>query len=96
MSTATLTSLLDYLYGTLSSSNMRWVGEHLIEQTNKQEKEQGYDLTPFTMDEINAMLDEAEADFEAGRGIPHEQVMREMDEEIECWEQEKKEMAEAI
>jgi predicted transcriptional regulator len=96
MSTATLTSLLDYLYGTLSSSNMRWVGEHLIEQANKQEKEQGYDLTPFTMDEINAMLDEAEADFEAGRGIPHEQVMREMDEEIECWEQEKKEMAEAI
>lgn len=96
MSTATLTSLLDYLYGTLSSSNMRWVGEHLIEQANKQEKEQGYDLTPFTMDEINAMLDEAEADFEAGRGIPHEQVMREMDEEIECWEQEKKKMAEAI
>ncbi len=96
MSTATLTSLLDYLYGTLSSSNMRWVGEHLIEQANKREKEQGYDLTPFTMDEIDAMLDEAEADFEAGRGIPHEQVMREMDEEIECWEQEKKEMAEVI
>lgn len=96
MSTATLTSLLDYLYGTLSSSNMRWVGEHLIEQANKREKEQGYDLTPFTMDEIDAMLDEAEADFEAGRGIPHEQVMREMDKEIECWEQEKKEMAEVI
>lgn len=96
MSTATLTSLLDYLYGTLSSSNMRWVGEHLIEQANKQEKKQGYDLTPFTMDEIDAMLDEAEADFEAGRGIPHEQVMHEMDEEIECWEQEKKEMAEVI
>ena len=96
MSTATLTSLLDYLYGTLSSSNMRWVGEHLIEQANKRDKEQGYDLTPFTMDEIDAMLDEAEADFEAGRGIPHEQVMREMDEEIECWEQEKKEMAEVI
>jgi len=32
MSTATLTSLLDYLFGTLSTSNMRWVGEHLIEQ----------------------------------------------------------------
>ena len=31
MSTATLTSLLDYLYGTLSPNNMRWVGEHLIE-----------------------------------------------------------------
>ena len=32
MSTATLTSLLEYLFGTLSTSNMRWVGEHLIEQ----------------------------------------------------------------
>lgn len=30
MSTATLTSLLDYLCGTLSPNNMRWVGEHLF------------------------------------------------------------------
>ena len=42
----------------------------------------------FTMDEINAMLDEAEADFAAGKGIPHEEVMREWDEELERWEQE--------
>lgn len=36
--------------------------------------------------------------FAAGRGIPHEEVMREMDEEIERWEQEylKLQMAEAI
>ena len=74
MSTATLTSLLDYLYGTLSSSNMRWVGEHLIEQANKQEKEQGYDLTPFTMDEIDAMLDEAESAFEAGEYLTNDEV----------------------
>ena len=74
MSTATLTSLLDYLYGTLSSSNMRWVGEHLIEQANKQEKEQEYDLTPFTMDEIDAMLDEAESAFEAGEYLTNDEV----------------------
>ena len=42
------------------------------------------------------MLDEAEAAFEAGKGIPHEQVMREMDEEIERWEQEERIMAKAI
>jgi len=41
------------------------------------------------------MLDEAEARFEAGLGIPHEEVMREMNEEIERWEQEELEMAEA-
>ena len=32
MSTAALSGLLEYLYGTLTASNMRWVGEHLIEQ----------------------------------------------------------------
>lgn len=31
MSTAVLTNLLEYLYGTLSPSNMLWVGERLIE-----------------------------------------------------------------
>lgn len=62
MSTATLTSLLDYLYGTLSPNNMRWVGEHLIEYAKKEESEQ---LRPYTMQEIDDILDEAEAAFEA-------------------------------
>ena len=30
MSEATLNSLLDYLYGTLSPNNMIWVAEHLV------------------------------------------------------------------
>ena len=49
---------------------------------------EGYPYKRFTRAELNAMLDKAEANFEAGRGIPHEEVMREMDEEIERWEQE--------
>jgi hypothetical protein len=36
----------------------------------------------YTIEEINTMLDKAEADFAAGKGIPHEEVMREWDEEI--------------
>ncbi len=79
MSTTALQGLLDYLYGTLSPSNMRWVAEHLVMQADKVENP---DLKPYTMDEINAMLDEAEADFEAGKGIPDEEVWREWDEEI--------------
>ena len=71
MSTATLRSLLDYLYGTLSISNMRWVGERLIEQANKKEKEQ---LRPSTMQEIDNMLDEAEAAFEAGEYLTNDEV----------------------
>ena len=71
MSTATLTNLLNYLYGTLSPSNMRWVGEHLIEYAKKEEDEH---LRPFTMDEIDDMLDEAEAAFEAGDYLTNEEV----------------------
>ena len=32
----------------------------------------------YTMAEINAMLDEAEAEIAAGKGTPHEEVMREI------------------
>ena len=50
----------------------------------------------FTMDDINAMLDEAEADFAAGKGIPDEEVWRKWDEELARDEQREPEMAEAI
>ena len=71
MSTAALTSLLDYLYGTLSPSNMKWVGEHLIEYAKKEQDEQ---LRPYTMQEIDDMLNEAEAAFEAGDYLTNEEV----------------------
>ena len=76
MSTTALEGLLSYLYGTLSPSNMRWVGEHLIEYAKKEQDEQ---LRPYTMQEIDDMLDEAEANFEAGLGIPDEEAWDELD-----------------
>ena len=79
MSTATLTSLLDYLYGTLSPNNMRWVGEHLIEQAKKEESEQ---LRPYTMEEIDKMLDEAEAAFEAGEYLTNDEVFHRQKERV--------------
>ena len=91
MSTAALTGLLDYLCGTLSPSNMRWVGEHLIEFSKKEESEQ---LRPYTMQEIDAMLDEAEAAFKAGRGIPDEEVMRRQEEKLARMKHVECEMAE--
>lgn len=75
MSTATLENLRDYLYGTLSPDNMYWLAEELMEQAKK-EKEQ---LRPYTKVEINAMLDQAEADFAAGLGIPDEEAWDELD-----------------
>lgn len=79
MSTATLNSLLEYLYGTLSRNDMRWVADHLMEHANREED---YDLRPYTMEEINAMLDAAEADIAAGRTSPHEESMRQARERI--------------
>lgn len=37
----------------------------------------------YTMDDINAMIDQAEAEIAAGLGTPHEEVMREWEEELE-------------
>ena len=48
----------------------------------------------YTMDDINAMIDEAESEIAAGIGTPHEEVMREWDEELEREEQAELEMAE--
>ena len=53
-----------------------------------------YSLKPYTMEEINAMLDEAEADFAAGRFIDDDDVWREYDEERA--REKKLEMAEAV
>ena len=89
MSTATLNNLLEYLYGTLTPDNMRWVGKHLIEHADKEET-----LKPYTMEEIHAMIAESEADIAAGRTISHEEMMRQWEEEIA--REEALEMAEAV
>ena len=89
MSTAALNNLLEYLYGTLTPDNMRWVGKHLIEHAEKEES-----LKPYTIEEINAMIDESEADIAAGRTISHEEMMRQWEEELA--REEALEMAEAV
>lgn len=72
MSTAVLTSLLDYLYGTLSPSNMRWVAAHLMEQADKEDGQ----IKPYTMEDIDEILDAAEENFRRGNYITNEEVMR--------------------
>ena len=93
MSTATLTNLRDYLYGTLSPTNMIWLGTQLTEYGHQHEN---HAPVPYTMEEVNDMLDVAEANFEAGLGIPHEEVMREWEEEIAREEQKEHDLAEAV
>lgn len=83
MSTTALQGLLEYLYGTLTPKDMCWVADHLIEHAQRSSEP----LKRLTMEEVNAMLDEAEADIAAGRTIPDEEVMRRWDEEIAQMEQ---------
>ena len=66
---APLSGLLEYLYATLPPNSMRWLGEHLIERAQSAEQ-------PYTMEEIDAMLEESERDFEAGRCYSTEQVLQ--------------------
>lgn len=89
MSTATLNNLLEYLYGTLTPDNMRWVGKHLIEHADKEET-----LKPYTIEEIHAMIAESEADITAGRVIDDDDLWREYDEERA--REKELEMAEAV
>lgn len=90
MSEATLTSLLEYLYRVLTPSNRHWLAEHLVDNMQTDGNEA---LKPYTMEEINAMLDESEAEIAAGIGTSHEEMMREWDEEIARLEQREKEKA---
>ena len=92
MSTQALTGLRDYLTSTLSVADMNWLAAELTEYARKED----IPLKRYTKEEINAMLDEAEADIAAGKGTPHEEVMREWDEELARMEQEERELAKAV
>ena len=90
MTQAVLTNLLNYLQGTLSPSNMRWIGEHLIECADKEES-----LKPYTMEEIHNRIAQSELDIAEGRVYDFDEVIRELEEEFEIADQ-KQEIAEAV
>ena len=79
MSEATLTSLLEYLYGALTPSNQRWLAEHLIEHADSEE---GEELTPYTIEELHQMVAEGEREFSEGKWQDSEDMFRELDEEF--------------
>ena len=57
---------------------------------------EGYPYKRYTKAELNAMLDEAEANFEAGLGIPDEEAWDDLEEELELEKQQEFEVAEAL
>lgn len=92
MSTQALTGLRDYLTTTLSFADMNWLAAELAEYASKEE----HTLKRYTREELNAMLDVAEAEISAGKGTPHEDVMHEWDEEIARMEEEERKLADAV
>ena len=78
MSTKVLTNLRDYLTGTLSTADLTWLIDQMTDYLQAQQQQP----RRYTKEEINAMLDEAEAEIAAGKGIPHDEAMKEWEEEI--------------
>ena len=62
----------------LPASDRRWLQDKL-EVYEEEEEER---LTPYTMEEINAWIDESEADFAAGRYLTNEEANREVREAL--------------
>ena len=60
------------------------------------EADEEYSLRPFTMEELNARIDQAEANFEAGLGIPDEEAWDDLEEELALQKEEQHEMAEML
>lgn len=85
MSPTTQQGLLDYLKGTLSTSNMIWLSERLTEYA-KEKQEQ--DLKPYTIEEIRSMIEQSRRDSAAGQGIDSDEMFRELEEEFAKLEKE--------
>ena len=69
MSTTALSSLRDYLLGTLSVNDMTWLMEELAGYIQKEQCPE-----PYTMDELNTRIDKSESDAAEGRVRSHEEV----------------------
>lgn len=74
--TASLNNLWSQILA-LPASDRQWLRDKLDVYEEEQEH-----LTPYTMEEINAWIDESEADFAAGRCLTAEEANREVREAL--------------
>ena len=74
--TASLNNLWSQILA-LPASDRQWLRDKLNVHEEEEER-----LTPYTMEEINAWIDESEADFAAGRCLTAEEANREVREAL--------------
>ena len=79
MSETTLTSLLEYLYGTLTPNNQRWLAEHLIKHADEEE---GKVLTPYTVEELLERAEKGRKEIAHGNYVTSEDLFRDLFEEF--------------
>ncbi len=77
MSTETLSGLRDYLFSTLSRSNMLWLATQLKERAEKEEE-----LKPYTIEELHQMVEEGRKLIAEGHYYTSEEVFNELFEEF--------------
>ena len=70
--------------------------QHAKDDMSMEEMLEGYPYKRYTKAELNAMLDEAEANFEAGKGIPDEEAWDDLEEELALQEKEQYDKAEVV
>ena len=85
MNAASLNNLWGYLQGlSLTANNQRWLAEKLTEsaQLNDIQVDEADviekiedDITPYTIEELNARIDEAEAEIDRGEGKSFDEMM---------------------
>ena len=79
MSEATLTSLLEYLYGALTPSNQRWLAARLIEHAYAEE---GEVLRPYTVEELLERAEKGRKEIARGNYVTSEDLFRGLFEEF--------------
>ncbi len=70
MSTEALSGLRDYLFVTLSRTNMLWLAEQLKERANRKEE-----LKPYTVEELHQMVEDGKRQIAEGRSYSTEEVL---------------------
>ena len=67
----------------LTAANKRWLAERLWQQAEEDTRE---DIKPYTMAELNARIDKAEADIAAGRVHSREEMSQMMNDFVAQYE----------
>lgn len=74
--TVSMEGILGMLH-TLSAADKRWLADRLYEDAEQEEH-----LAPYTMEELNARIDEFEAELEAGEWLTSEEADKQVREAL--------------